>query len=338
MKVGILTVHDSANFGSFLQAYALNKVLLDMGHEVYFIKIVSKIRRFRDFIKKPKNLDEFKFNYKNYRKFSDEFKEFKEIDIEDIEKYNLDTLVIGSDELWNVKNPFFRQKCFYGIDIPIKNKIAYAISMGNVDSKEFKKYDYAVNAIKNLDEVFTRDENTQNTLEEVVGRKCKFACDPTFLIDINNFEKKKINLIKEKYLFIYSYKFSDKAEEYIKKFAKENNLKIVTSGLYTSWSDLNISCSPLEFISLIQGAEYVVTTTFHGTIFSILNKKRFVTFAQNSKVKDVLKRTHLTDRIVCENDSFESFEEKLLSEVNYDKTCEDILEMRKISLDYLRNI
>lgn len=337
MKIGILTVYDSANFGSFLQAYALNKVLSDMGHDVYFIKIVTGIRRFRDFIKKPKSANELLFNYRNYKKFSKEIKVLKEIELKDVNKYSLDLMIIGSDELWNVKNPFFTQKCFYGINIPVKRKIAYAISIGNSNVEEFKKYKYAIDGIKNLDKVFIRDENTQNTLEEVVGYKCDFACDPTFLIDVDNFKKKYENPINGKYLLVYSYGFNEIEKEHIKRFASHRNLKIVSSGLYNLWSDINVSCSPLEFSSLIHDAEYVITTTFHGTIFSILNKKSFMVFQGSSKVRDVLNRTGMKERLLSSDADFEEFKRKIDSDINFDKAHKNILNMRERSLEALKN-
>ena len=140
MKVGILTVYDSNNFGSYLQAYALKKVIEEMGHSVKFIKFRTEKEVKKIYYPSRKNLlhylKSYSFNTKKYNLFLEDRKNFEEISIKDVKKDTFDIVIIGSDECWNVKTQTFRNKCFYGIDIPTEKKVAFAISCGKAVTED----------------------------------------------------------------------------------------------------------------------------------------------------------------------------------------------------------
>lgn len=335
MKIGIITVHDSANFGSFLQAYALKEALLKMGHDIYFIKTRSRKDAFKVFLKGSKNIRKITFNTRKYYKFMKDINKFREMELTNLNENSLDVLIIGSDELWNVNTPVFRKECFYGIDIPVKKKITYAISSGSATYNEIKKYPNLIEGIKKLDKIFIRDDLTKSNVKSITGKECDFTCDPTFLMDVEYLKIKYDVLIKDKYILIYSYAFNDRQKEFIIKFAKKYSLKIVSAGLYNNWCDINLNCTPLEFSDVIRKSEYVITTTFHGTIFSILNKKDFITFEGSNKVKDVLERTGLTHRLFNTDKSFNEFEKNIMKKIDFDEAYKKILLLRKDSLKKL---
>ena len=343
MKVGIITVHDSNNFGSYLQAYALKKVIEKMGHTVQFIKIRTEEDAKKIFFPGRRNILHFmrtyNFNKKKYMLFLEDRKEFSEFPIENLNRDSFDIIIIGSDECWNVKTGTFRKKCFYGIDIPVERKIAFAISCGKAVTEDFKNFPELVEGIKNLDNIFVRDERTRQNIEELIGKKCEMVCDPTFLLDVKEFDKKYDVNIDKDYLLVYSYVFSDKQKEYIKRFAKEQNLLIVSACFKHKFCDKCINCSPLEFCKIIQNSKYVVTTTFHGTIFSVLNKKQFISIPSGQKVQDVLNKLGLRQ---CEfkedEEEYNDFRNKLLTDINFDNSQKKILEWREKSVGILKNI
>ena len=343
MRIGILTVYDSANFGSYLQAYALKKVLENLGHKVKFIKFRNEKQLKEVFfgsIVHPKYfLKNYIFNYKKYKVFTEDKSIFEEIPIQDLKKDTFDIVIIGSDECWNVKTQTFRNKCFYGIDIPTEKKVAFAISCGKSVTEDFKEFPDLVEGIQNLNKIFVRDERTQKNVKELIGKDAEMVCDPTFLIDVKEFDKEyDVNIDKE-YLLVYSYNFTEKQKEYIKRFAKEQNLLIVSACFKHSFCDKCINCSPLEFCKLIQNSKYVITTTFHGTIFSILNKKQFISIPSGQKVVDVLNKTGLIKCEFKENEEgYEEFKNKLLEEINFDISQKNILEWRNKSLSILEKL
>ena len=343
MRIGIITVHDSANFGSYLQAYALKKVLENMGHQVYFIKARSEeaVKKvFFGTIRHPKSFfRNYFFNIKKYKEFLKDRELFQELEIDEIEKNNIDILLIGSDELWNVRTKAFTNEKFYGINIPIKRKIAFAISCGKAEPEDYKNYPNLIQGMKELDDIFVRDKKTQQNVKQLLNKDCEMVCDPTFLLDVKDFDKDYEVPIKEKYLLVYSYYFTQQEQEYIKKFARENNLIIVSACFKHKFCDKCVICSPLQFCKIIQQAQYVVTTTFHGTIFSILNKKSFISIPASQKVEDVLQKFNMQKyKFDVKQENYEDFKTKLLTEKDFESSQKELLKWREKSLGILKNI
>lgn len=339
MRIGIITVYDSANFGSYLQAYALRTILNEMGHDVAFIKIRDRKKLKKLFLPRTINISKYIFNYKKLNLFLREIDKFEEIDITNVNKDTFDMVIIGSDECWNVNSLTFQNKYFYGINVPCDRVISYAISCGNADEEIMKKYPQLIEGINNLERVFIRDESTKEIIEKITHKKTTFTCDPTFLIDINKMSLNyELNDIGE-YILIYSYGFSKKIIKYIKELARELNVKIVSAGLFNSWCDLNINCKPLEFSAIIKGAKFVITSTFHGCIFSVLNRKQCVVIKGSHKVNDVLSRLGLDKTILFDEKTgtYKEFRNILSSEQNFNKAYENILDMRNKSINLLKS-
>lgn len=341
MKIGIITVQDSANYGSYLQAYAMQRVLINMGHDVTFIKTrnekeVKKV--FFGTLKNPKTfLKNYRFNNKKYKEFLKDREIFKEILLEDVKKDTFDIVIIGSDELWNVKTRFFTNNFFYGAGIQTKKKIAFAISMGTANANDFKNYPELVKEMKKLNNIYVRDLNTKESVKNLIGKDCEMVCDPTFLIDVQEFEKDYKNTIEKKYMLVYSYNFTQKQQEYIKRFAKENKLLIVSACFNHSFCDICANCSPLQFCQIIKDSSYVVTTTFHGTIFSILNKKQFISMPSGPKVEDVLDKFKLQQQKISSDDDYEIFKKKLLKKIDFRNSETELLAWRERTINYLSN-
>lgn len=341
MRIGIITVHDSANFGAYLQAYALRKTLQKMGHEVKFIRTRDRNQAKRVFLGGRKNFIKYLCNYKanieKYNIFMKEVDKFEEIDKDRVNDENIDIIIIGSDELWNVNARTFRNEYFYGINIPIRNKITYAVSVGKASIKQVEEYPSLIKGIGQLNYIMVRDENTKSIVEEVTERKCKIVCDPTLLLDIQEYQTEYVSRINQKYILIYGYTFSKTQKKHIKKFARENNLLIVSACLKHNWSDIHINCTPVEFCELLKDASYIVTTTFHGTIFCILNKKQFISMPTSPKTEDILKRVK-KEEVIFKGEEYELFKSKLLQEIDYTETEKAIEEFRNYSLRVLNEI
>lgn len=348
MQIGIITVHDSANFGSFLQAYALQHVLVEMGHKVYFIRtrddeylrslyyksIISK-----KLLKHPlRTLREHNWGKQKYQAFTEEQKCFEMIETPDDEK--LDLVIIGSDELWNVCTPVFRKPVFYGAGVKVPT-IAYAISAGKAPYSELIKYKELPDLIKKIDKITVRDENTDNIVTKICGTKPQTVCDPTLLVKSDIFRKEYHNSYLEKnpYILIYSYSITPQMREAIIKFARKKGLKLVSACFYFDWCDYNFVCSPLDFCSVLTNASYVITTTFHGTIFSFLNHKEFISIPQSPKVNDVLHKVGLEHVIMSDslaaNDIDNHFNEY---QIDYDAVENRLMEMRNESLEILKGM
>lgn len=339
MKIGIITPYDSSNLGAFLQAYASKTLLEKYGHTVYFIKLRDSKELKRFFLGNKRNLRSFIsryfFNRQKYYIFKQAVEQnFKTINFEDINKENLDAIVIGSDEVWNVNKEFYRKGCFYGIGYDVAKKIAYAPSCGTAKIEDYKDYDYIKEAMSKLTAIFPRDNQTKEIAEKLTNKQYTTVLDPTLLIDWED-----INTIlktNKQYILVYGYSFNTKEREYIKKFAEKHNCITISICMKHSWCDLNINCSPLEFSSIIKNSEYIITKTFHGTIFSILNKKHFITFKGSQKIADLLNRLLLSNRLINgDNCNYEEFEKKLEENINFDESYSVITKERENSIKKL---
>lgn len=350
MKIGIVTVPDSANFGSFLQAYALETVLKSWGNDVVFIRTREK-----EYLKKlyvnwrPRKYDLIHFvqfikkNLNGIKKREQFIKAQSYFNICDLCKSGeIALFLLGSDEIWNVCTKVFQNPLFFGHGMnPV---VAYAVSSGRAKWENFIKYPELVKDISSLNDIYVRDKNTMEVVEKFTHRTPGMVCDPTFLVEGTLWEKKYENayLKDHKYLAIYIYPgvLTKNVINVIKAYAKVKGLKLVSVGFWNGWCDYNVVCGPLEFPSVLENADCVITGTFHGTIFSVLKQKSFISIATSNKIIELLEQIGLTERFVAQKDVSISFlEKKLLQEViDYEKTMCRINKMKKESLLILKGV
>ena len=362
-KVGILSMQRIKNYGSFLQAYGLKTVIEELGNEVEFVDYhVGKpvIENSKKNSKFQKGLETFKYDAKLLHKIQyiihkNRFgkKYYKVLNLTEKPNYNptLDTLVIGSDEVFNCiqknENVGYSLELF-GKDNNAKRVITYAASFGNTTIDKLKRYNkvYEIRDLLNkLDAISVRDNNSKNIVELLTKKECICNLDPVLIYDYANKCKEIPNIkTKEKYMILYAYNGRIRSDEnkWIKKFAKHNNLKIYSIGGAQKCADKFIDCSPFEVLAYFRNAEFVITDTFHGTIFSIIMHRKFSTIVRNSegneygneeKLSDLLRRLDLEKHIVKNIDDIS----KMYAEkIDYTKTENIILEERTRSYNYLK--
>lgn len=350
MKIGIITVPDAANFGSFLQAYSLQTVLEELGHDVCFIngwdsKYVRKL--YCNWIPKKRHLKHpYIFIAKNlfWKKerayFLENQKKLKLSDGNGENDYDL--VLLGSDEIWNVKTEVFTKAAFYGGCY--QNAAAFAVSAGEADYTDFLRYPDIIEYIRNIADIYVRDDNTADIVKKITGKTPLKVCDPTFLVNKEELSDSIENeyLKSNRYIAVYSYSMSIPKQnvDIIKKYARSNGCRLVSVGMYNEWCDYNLLCAPLQFSAVLQGAEAVITNTFHGTVFSVLNEKKFAVIGNKIKICDLLKEFNLdSQRIETGRMSLELLTETLQNNfINYNIIEEKIQKIRLISSGYLKKI
>lgn len=363
-KIGILSMQRIKNYGSFLQAYGLRKLIEELGHEVQYVDYHVEEPIIKDSIngqndKISKALKTFegdaplvqKFQYiihkKNFGK-----KYYPILGLTEKPNYNpkLDTLVIGSDEVFNCiqsnKNVGYSLELF-GKDNKADKLITYAASFGNTTVEKIEKYNKKAEIselLNKFDKISARDSNTGKIVEEISNQKVVYNLDPVLAYDYMNKCDEIPNVaINEKYIIVYAYSNRISADEskYIKDFAKKNNLKVYSIGGAQKCADKFIDCSPFEVLGYFKKAEIVITDTFHGSIFSIITKRNFVTLVRKSvgnaygneeKLTDLLHRVGLENRITYD---IEKIDEILSKKINYDEVDKILEVQRKISKKYL---
>lgn len=363
-KVGILSMQRIKNYGSFLQAYGLKQILKEQGHDVEFVDyhvkkpIVEENRKNGKFGKVIEILSEDaplkqKIQYIHYkRNFGKKYYNLLELTQKPNYNPELDTLVIGSDEVFNCiqanVNVGYSLELF-GKDNNAKRLITYAASFGNTTIEKLKKHkkDKEIGKLlSNFDSISVRDENSGEIVEKLTGKFVEYNLDPVLVYDyMNKCDSIPTLYIKEKYMIVYAYsgRISREESEYIRKFAKKNNLKVYAIGGAQRCADRFIDCSPFEVLAYFKNAELVITDTFHGSIFSIITQRNFVTIVRKSigeeygneeKLTDLLKRLKLKDRLI---ENIKDFEKTLEIKINFKDVNNVIVQERTNTERYLRN-
>ena len=362
-KVGILSMQRIKNYGSFLQAYALKKTIESLDNEVEFVdyhveeplisdgsKEKGKIAKGIEALKGKAKITH-KIQYILHKKRFNKF--FSELGLTDEPNYNpsLDTLVIGSDEVFNViqsnKNVGYSLELL-GKDNNASKVMTYAASFGNTTLDKISKYgktEEIGKLLNNIDSISVRDVNSYNIVKTLTNKEPIISLDPVLIYDYMNSDLIPNIKANEKYMILYAYngRIKDEEAKYIKNMAKKENIKVYSIGGSQPYADKFIDCTPFEVLAYFKNAEYIVTDTFHGSIFSIINNKPFVTLVRKSKGNSygneekltfLLEKLNLKDRITY---SVDNLKEILNNKIDYIKTNE-IIEKEKIKTkDYLKS-
>jgi hypothetical protein len=365
MKVGILTMHRVLNYGSFMQAYALKNMIESLGHYVTFrdfrngkpCHIGEKVRApslLRTIAKIPQAISDIDGTLKK-RAFRREYcKYFKQtcwslLDVPQEPDYDLtaDVMVIGSDEVFNYtqNDPFGYVPCLFGHEINAPLIVSYAASAGFAnwgDVVADGMEEEISSGLSRMKYVSVRDENTRLLVERCTGNSPTLVIDPTLIYDFQD-KMSKDRVIGCDYILVYAYegRISHPETCEIRGFAAKHKLKVISaSGAYFSWCDENIFVSPFELLSVFKDAAFVVTDTFHGSIFAMKYAKQFVTFVRGdnafgsnfNKVRHLLHQFGMESRIV--ND-LSNMNDILTASASYDVFNERLLDLRQTSLSFL---
>jgi hypothetical protein len=300
MIVNIVTVYNSLNAGSFLQAYALQEALRQRGIETHFIRREGGSSSWRGIIRKMLRLI-------RRRKFSSavltavQFRKFKKcvqsaFDVVPIDA-PCDLIVLGSDEVWNITDSAFRMGTLFWSNqindtIP---RITYAVSINRATYDDFIREPEYSRFLEKYRNISVRDTHTRNVIQKLTEKEIEIVCDPTMLFDSSYFQKLVKKCKRQKFILLYTFqqKSTCSPQDHIaeiKRFALSNGLELI--GLPGMLCDTEVAADPFELLGYFTAAEYVITNTFHGTIFSILFGKRFAVFPGSTKVIELVKQMH----------------------------------------------
>ena len=321
------------NYGASLQAFALQKYLNVCGHHVEIINYrlasqnryklftlpqslspkISKIIKLFPFLKYIIALYKNKYMLRTWgrKKSFDNFdKVYLQIaaplyrNYEDIKNNppKADIYIAGSDQIWNPQMPNGTDLGYYlNFGDNTTKRISYAASFG---VKEISKQQgvFVSNELKKFNAISVREISGIKILDKL-GIQSVRCVDPVFLLNKDEWmDFFKIKKLQDKYIFLYDFNHNDAN---IKNFAVElsskKNLEIISINDFDSvqYADKQVNdAGPIEFLTYLFNAEYVVSNSFHATAFSIIFQKKFATFPlkkQNnpSRMIDLLKSVDL---------------------------------------------
>lgn len=339
-KVCIVTVTAfySQNCGSYLQAWSLKKVLEDNFHyEVcfysdikypYFKKTVKD--NFYDFT--HLSFSTIKARNIQYRAYKKLYGKEKFVNSGELLPQQFD-IVIGSDELWNIKVKMFSDTPFiFAKGLENYRVISYAVSLNDASKQDFLVYPDYIKSLSTLSSISVRDEHSKVEIESLIDKNATVVADPTFLYFDHNYQCKRI--IKKDYIFCYCFwEFSPKFMQELSSFAKKNHLLIVGANRRQEPIEKYAYNDPMKFLSYMKYAKYVVTDTFHGDAFAIMFNKNFVFMpTAKKKVFELIKEFNLLDRKYEEG----SLEKLFAKSIDYETVNNLILKQKELSLQFLK--
>ena len=307
IRPNIVTLYNSPNYGAFLQAFALGDVLSSMtGCAPRYVETGARSPKldFLSVLKKAvKNHDpnRFAFEDKKAEAFILSLEDFAVVDSKHEFAEN-DLLVFGSDEIWNLgRSAVADYPALWGSGIKGGARISYAPSANGADLSSAACADDFKRSLLGFSQLSARDPATQTSVRELTGRDVELVCDPTLLLDVDRYRELEVEPSPSNYLLVYSYGVNMTKDDVavIRGFARDRGLRLVSAGFSLPWCDVSIPAGPFEFLGLMDKAEYVVTDTFHGTVFASIYHKRFASFGRtNSKVIEFMGGYGLNDHMV----------------------------------------
>lgn len=370
-KTATITFHAAHNYGSMLQAYALQQTLLSMGVDNEIINF--RTERQKNFYPNPLELQNvgwfkkfkfFAFNllirgykdslFKKYKLFEDFLchnliltKEYATSDEIKTALPNYDYYITGSDQCWNTYCGDF-DWAYYLDFTDSENKISYASSFGSTaPNEEIQRIKEEVSKFKVIS---VRESGSADYIKKTSGISVEIMPDPTFLIP--NFRWVELAgdspIIKVPYIFVYTPFARHGTIEIAKRLSRKTGFSIVISNEPTS-KDLiklllkkniifKMGVGPIEFLNLIKNARYVVTGSFHAVVFSLIFRTPFLAVdgLKDNRMSELLSRFGCKDMAIEFRGNDKSFINKYL--INVPEKVTDIINTeRNKAMYFLRH-
>lgn len=344
-KIGILTFHYANNYGAVLQCYALNKVL--SGFSECEVEVINYI---------PPQFCDAEYGASQWER--KKIKEKKELLVDFLKKYckvatkevvahvegeQYDYYCVGSDQVWNTQKIF--QEYFLPYIKDNAKKISYAASIGvsvtsnGLNRNTLEKY------LPDFQHISVRELEHTELISEITGKECPCVLDPTLLLQSSEYELliNKEKLEEEEYVFFFWLKHDDnlmRGVELVNSLARKYNLKIIHSIMNARehmFCNEN-RCMMFEgienFLWYVKNAKFVVTNSYHVSIFSILFETPFYILLvelMRSRFDTLATKLGIGDRII---ECYISID-KISSNIDFKLIKDKIETEKKKSIDYL---
>lgn len=362
-KIGIITFHASHNCGSMLQAYALQSTLTRLGYTNEIINfsnagsremysVLPKIHFFRRGIRGRISSWFKSLGYYSLLKRQSEFyvsflsqylhlteKEYRSDEELKNEPFDFTHYVTGSDQVWNIccKDA---DTAYYLDFVKEGKKIALAVSTGATILKKVAK-DISIyeKLIESFDAISVRERNSVKQFQELSGRNdIELLIDPTLLFTQKDWESHfdlSKPIVQGDYIFYYAFHYSHEVNAIVKQIAQKLHIPVIIIdarawGVNNCKKDGLTLCEksgPIAFLNLMKYAKIVLTTSFHGTVFSVIFRRIFwfIDSAMHNECDDrastLLDQLSLTDRMIdgkallqrdfCSRPDFSGIEERI---------------------------
>ncbi len=360
-KVGIITIHSPYNYGAALQAYATQKAVSDTGADCKIIDFstwdtlqnnqffcsgftkksikhnVRNVLKAPSFFKRKAAFERFKTRYMQLTDTS-----YTSDNIGEVKQEGFDCIITGSDQTLNLNlgTHSIDREIFYLPFINVK-KISYAASMGeHIGELTDVQESFIKTALSDYSHLSVREEVCADKIESILSVRPEIVADPTLAIPRKHWESilAPVSGLPEKYILFYTVLSAPWVVEYVKKLSRETGLPVVAAHPQNAFEmGANFQradrSGPAEFFSLIKNAELVVTSSFHGTVFSTIFARPFVSLilGEGNRISAFLSHAGLECR------GFRSTPDNIdLYNVDFTRAEEFLAETKQANLDFLK--
>lgn len=341
MKIGILSQSMGRNYGGILQQYALSKYLESLGHSVIILNRQPNnggafkrailqclkhvgVKRYQTSGTKEGNIDRF-IN----REFIISKPLYSGLSLSKVcKKEHLDAVIYGSDQIWRRAFELRYGLDYFGASTPLSiRQIAYAPSFG-LDVWEYTAKETAniKKTLNNFYAISSREESGVKLISDFLGLKASLVCDPTMLLEKEHYEKlTPYQFPQNPYCFVYWLGDKESMDSVINDYTNRGEKKEIIA---INLRDRKELPGIEQWLGYIKNAEYVITDSFHGTVFAILFKKQFEVHCNKSggygRIQTLLGQLGLTKKL-----------SDLQAPVDFSKVDDAVMAFRHHSQDYL---
>jgi hypothetical protein len=373
MNIGLVTFQRAHNYGAQFQAYALQKFLNDKGHHVEFVDywpdyrkgmydlldlsaLASDMQPHRKLIATAKSLVKLGLTFPWKKKRNERFAGFIDARLNipygahisrgrDMPRH-YDAYIFGSDQIWryNRYNIYTGYDATYWGRYPENSsalKIAYAASMG-VTPKGADSDGFIARHLPNFQAISVREKSLMKLIAPLTGQPVYQVLDPAFLLDRNEWSKiasEKVEL-PERFVLLYNLNKSAVARQLAEGVAARMGCEVLE--VNNEVAPLNLpkghfnTAGPAEFLTLLGRASYVISTSFHGVVFSLIFRKEFQALGLGdnaARVTDLLAELNIKGRYAASGE--ENLEPDLTQRIDFDLVHLKLDRLRKQSIDFL---
>ncbi|SDO97441.1 polysaccharide pyruvyl transferase family protein [Selenomonas ruminantium] len=381
-RVNLAACYFQKNYGSMLQAYALQEAVSSLGYEAENLRIDGIAREIRNkklgyyarqladwsVVKEKAGMVRKVWQKKRNKTFAcnsqirnRKFQEFQQSFFK-VSPYfaskkamgeyvkDCQAVIVGSDQLWLPSNITADYYTLNFVPLEVR-KAAYATSFG-VSNLPKRMHEFVANFLNRIDYVSVREEKGRELVASIAHREVPVVCDPTMLFAKEEWAKliAPQKIIQDKYIFCYFLGNNFWQREIACKLREKTGYKIVSllhMDEYVAADEFfpdiaPYDVGPAEFVNLIRNAEYVLTDSFHGTVFSALHGKDFFTFRRfsqkatlstNSRMDSLFSLLGVPERLL---DEHVNVEDMLKMCLDVDRVLARIEKLRRPSWAYIK--
>lgn len=363
-KIATITFHSPYNHGSNLQAYALQeyikKICADCDYKIINLRtdiqkemyktcfekkgIKNMIKSFMTFYEKKDRLvrkEKFEYFINNILQVTKEYSSLEELKKE---SWDYEYFISGSDQLWNLNAKDFDWANFLEF-VNKGKKISYAASFGATKQQwDLSERERVKKDLEKYDCISVREQGSFENVKKLLNIEPMINVDPTMLITKEEWLSiiSKQPLVTGDYIFFYNLKGDKNIIKIAKKVSNILNMPIVITQrtfkteIFYGYKK-KLDAGPLEFLNLVNNAKLVLSSSFHGTVFSVLLNKPFFAINGNGdyRIFTLLEKMNLSDRTIEKENIVEKI--KKYNEIDFEEANKLLEAERKKSESYLKN-